>query len=143
MQTAAKSRELEKSVENSAANLRSPIILIKPSSSRRTTARKASSWGWWGGIGAIVLCGICCSLPLLGGSLATGGMVLLAFLNVSWLWLGSGVALVLLGSLLYTRQRRSKPAQADNGSIPISRKTCSCESNGDSCSADRSCACGK
>lgn len=142
MQTVAKSRELEKSVENSAADYRSPVILIKPSS-RRTSARKASSWGWWGGIGAIVLCGICCSLPLLGGSLAFGGTVLLAFLNVSWLWLGSGVALVLLGSLLYTRQRKSKPAQADNGSTEISGKTCSCRSNGDSCSADRSCACGK
>ncbi len=144
MRTATKPLELEKEdIENSTPN-RSQIILLKPSSTK-TTAPKASSLGWWSGIGVIVLCGICCSLPLLGGGLAIGGTGLLAFLNVTglWLWLAVALTVLLIVSLLIIRLRRSNRVQTESGPGGLSMKSCTCENNGASCPSDHSCGCGK
>lgn len=134
MGIATKSQELIKCTENSPGTT-SQIMLVSYSSKK-----KAGNLGWLSGVGIIIMCGICCSLPLLGGGLAIGGTALLAFFNVSWVWLGFGLISIIV-TLLLTRRYWSRPAHS--GSSSSGRLAKSCISNGGKCPADRSCGCGK
>lgn len=93
----------------------------------------------WSGFGIIVLCGICCSLPLLGGGLAVGGAALLAFLNLTWFWVGV-MPILIISAILLSRRYWGRPGITTSGSPR--RFAQSCAKKGDSCPTDHSCGCG-
>lgn len=101
-----------------------------------TAPKKITSGIRWGGIGAIILCGICCSLPLLGGGVAVAGAVLVAFVKVAWVWVV--IPIVIIGALLLTRRNQNNTGSCSSGQL-----THSCSKQGDGSTTDSSCGCGK
>ncbi|MBN9392274.1 MAG: hypothetical protein J0I20_29825 [Chloroflexi bacterium] len=104
--------------------------------------RKTNTFLGLGGVSVLLLCALCCSVPVVGSSLAIGGTALLGFVNLSWLWL-TLVLLVLLTAIIIFRARRdgrlifhAKPQSSFAGQN-------SCARNGGKCQSDQSCGCGK
>jgi membrane protein implicated in regulation of membrane protease activity len=103
------------------------------------TTKKVSGWlSWVGGLSSIFLCGLCCSLPLVGIVTVGGGTILAGleaiFKLSSWLWLV--LALVALSLVVATTWVWRKRVNSSSSKPNLTTHTCS-----QSCTTDHTCNC--
>jgi membrane protein implicated in regulation of membrane protease activity len=98
--------------------------------------KKFSGWlSWIGGLGIISLCGLCCTLPLVGMIMVGGGTILAgieAILKISgWLWLLVALVALSLVATTWLWRRRTNSSKSS-----LATHTCN-----QSCAIDHTCNC--